>query len=173
MIYQETLKLLKKAASDPYTIDEPKGWSPSAIATRYWLNNDPKIVDQRDRLSDLRFKDGVARKRGAAVRANINNKAEDQVDNLYMTQGGGISPRQAYSVINNARNRYSNAYDDLMRADYHINRAAGDSVPSDMRDMLLMRQNPRHGLNYFNTVTNRMYSDDDQARLRQMRYGKY
>lgn len=172
MIYQETLKMLKKAASDPYTIDEPKGWSPSAIATRYWLNNDPKIVDQRNRLNALRSKDNAARNNGATVRANINEKAVDQAVGLYDAQGGRISPRQTYSVINNARNRYSNAYDDLMRADYHINRAAGDSVPSDMRDMLLMRQNPRHGLNYFNTVTNRMYSDDDQARLRQMRYGK-
>lgn len=171
MIYQETLKLLKKA-SDPYTIDAPKGYSPSAIATRYWLNNDPKIVDQRDRLSNLRFNDNVARKRGAAVSANINNKAVDQAGNLYDAQGGRISPRQTYSVINNARNRYSNDYDDLMRADYHINRATGQSAPSAMRDMFLMRQNPRHGLNYFNTVTNRMYNDDDQAHLRQMNYGK-
>ena len=171
MIYQETLKLLKKA-SDPYTIDQPKGYSPSAIATRYWLNNDPKIVDQRNRLNALRSQDNAARNKGATVRANINQKAVNQAAYLYKAQGDRISPRQTYSVINNARNRYSNYYDDLMRADYHINRATGKSAPSAVRDMLLMRQNPIHGLNYFNTVTNRMYNDDDQTHLRQMRYGK-
>ena len=172
MIYQETLRMLKKAASDPYTIDAPTGHSPMDYMTRYWLNNDPKIVDQRNRLNNLRTKDNAARNNGATVRANINEKAADQAAGLYKAQGDRISPRQTYSVINNARNRYSNDYDDLMRADYHINRATGWSAPSAMRDMLLMRQNPRHGLNYFNTVTNRMYNDDDQAHLRQMSYGK-
>lgn len=172
MIYQETLRMLKKAASDPYTIDAPKGYSPSAIATRFWLNNDPEIADQRYRLNQRRLNDDTARSKGETARANINEKAVDQAGGLYKAQGGRISPRQTYSVINNSRNRYSNDYDDLMRADYHINRATGQSAPSAMRDMLLMRQNPRHGLNYFNTVTNRMYNDDDQARLRQMNYGK-
>lgn len=160
MIYQETLRMLKKAAADPYTIDEPKGYSPSAIATRFWLNNDPKIVDQRNRLNKIKASDDQARNMGAKVRSNINDLVYDSVGRV-VHNNGQLSPRQAYNLVNNYRNLYRNDFDRRARGAYHIDRAAaevggtaGMPYPSNMRKMTLMRQNPRHGLNYFNTVDN-------------------
>ena len=123
MIYQETLKLLKKA-SDPYTIDEPKGWSPSNIATRYWLHNDPKIVDQRNRLNTLRTNDNRARQRGALIRDNI--QTEGRLAALdYGKTTGSLSPAQGYNIRDNYIKRTSNNFDQSMRDTYHLGQATG------------------------------------------------
>lgn len=168
MIYQETLRMLKKAASDPYTMDAPTGHSPMDYMTRYWLNNDPKIVDQRNRLNALKASDNQASNMGAKAKRNIDDLVEGSVKRVYTNNGSKISPRQAYDIANNNRNMYSNGFDRKARAGYHITRAAGDPYPADIRKLLLMRQNPRHGLNYFNTVDNSSFGDTDGEWLSKM-----
>ena len=90
MIYQETLRMLKKAAFDPYTMDAPTGYSPMDYMTRYWLNNDPKIVDQRNRLNALKASDNQAINMGAKAKRNIDDLVEDSVYRVYTNNGSKI-----------------------------------------------------------------------------------
>lgn len=156
MIYQETLKLLKKAASDPYTIDAPTGHSPMDYMTRYWLNNDPKIVDQRNRLNTLRDQDNDAIARGNELRTQSQNEAIQEVKNRAKAAGGYITPAEAYRIKNDFKQRRANWDDVHIRDTYHLNQITGNAwAPNanlNARKRLLMRQNPAHGLNYFNTV---------------------
>ena len=165
MIYQETLKLLKKA-SDPYTIDEPKGWSPSAIATRYWLNNDPKIVDQRDRLNALRSQDNAAIAKGDQIRAKINAQSRaDSQQFVRNAKGSGelygkpLTPKRVQEHRTWLNNLYSNDFDEFMGNTYAMSNAIGQKprIAPNIRSMLLMRQNPAHGLNFFKQQQNQPY----------------